>query len=147
MMHLAELNIAQMKGENIDAPIMASFVAQLDEINALAESSTGFVWRLKDDTGDATNIKAFDDPRVIVNMSVWESLEALEAYVFSGRHMEVMKNRREWFNRMATMHMVLWWVPAGHKPTTEEAKERLEYLQKNGASKHAFSFRQKFHWE
>jgi hypothetical protein len=146
MMHLAELNIAQMKGENIDAPIMASFAAQLDEINALAEASAGFVWRLKDDSGDATSIKAFDDPRVIVNMSVWESMENLEAYVFSGRHMEVMKNRREWFNRMATMHMVLWWVPVGHTPTTEEAKERLEFLQKNGASKYAFSFRQKFHW-
>jgi hypothetical protein len=146
MMHLAELNIAQMKGENIDAPIMATFAAQLDEINALAEASAGFVWRLKDDSGDATSIKAFDDPRVIVNMSVWENLEALEAYVYNGRHVEVMKNRREWFNRMATMHMVLWWVPVGHMPTTEEAKERLEFLQKNGASPYAFSFRQKFQW-
>jgi heme-degrading monooxygenase HmoA len=145
-MHLAQLNIARMKGENIDAPIMSSFVAQLDEVNALAEASKGFVWRLKDDSGDATSIKAFDDPRVIVNMSVWESLEALEAYVFSGRHVEVMKNRREWFTRMATMHMVLWWIPVGHIPTTEEAKERLEYLQKNGASKYAFTFRQKFSW-
>ena len=146
-MHLAQLNIAHMKGENIDAPIMSNFVAQLDEINILAESSAGFVWRLKDDSGDATNIKAFDDPRIIVNMSVWENLEALEAYVYSGRHVEVMKSRREWFNRMATMHMVLWWIPVGHIPTTEEAKERLEYVQKNGASKYAFSFRQKFHWE
>jgi heme-degrading monooxygenase HmoA len=147
MMQLAELNIAQMKGENIDDPIMVRFKEQLEEINALAEGSAGFIWRLKDEIGDATNIQVYDDPRIIVNMSVWESLEALEAYVFSGRHMEVMKNRREWFNRMATMHMVLWWIPVGHIPTTEEAKERLEYLQKNGASKHAFSFRQKFHWE
>ena len=145
-MHLAQLNIAQMKGENIDDPIMARFKAQLDEINALAESSAGFVWRLKDDTGNAMSIRAFDDPKMAVNMSVWESLESLEAYVYSGRHVEVMKSRRDWFNKMATMHMVLWWIPVRHTPTTEEAKTRLEYLQEHGASKYAFSFRQKFDW-
>ena len=145
-MHLAQLNIGQMKGENIDDSIMARFKARLDEINALAEGSAGFVWRLKDDTGNAMGIRAFDDPRMAVNMSVWESLESLEAYVFSGRHMEVMKNRRDWFNKMATMHMVLWWIPVGHTPTTEEAKARLEHLQEHGASKYAFSFRQKFDW-
>lgn len=145
-MHLAQLNIGHIKGESIDDPIMARFKAQLDEINALAEGSAGFVWRLKDDTGDATHIKAFDDPRMLVNMSVWESLESLEAYVYSGRHVEVMKNRRDWFNKMATMHMVLWWIPVGHTPTTEEAKARLEHLQEHGASKYAFSFRQKFDW-
>ena len=145
-MHLAQLNIAQMKGEKIDDPIMARFKAQLDEINARAEGSAGFIWRLKDDTGDATNIQAFDDPKMLVNMSVWESLESLEAYVYSGRHVEVMKNRRDWFNKMATMYMVLWWIPVGHTPTTEEAKARLEHLQEHGASKYAFSFRQKFDW-
>ena len=145
-MHLAQLNIGQMKGENIDDPILARFKARLDEINALAEGSAGFVWRLKDDTGNAMSIRAFDNPKMAVNMSVWESLESLEAYVFSGRHMEVMKNRRDWFNKMATMHMVLWWIPVGHTPTTEEAKARLEHLQEHGASKYAFSFRQKFDW-
>ena len=145
-MHLAQLNIAQMKGENIDDPIMARFKARLDEINALAEGSAGFVWRLKDGTGNAMSIRAFDDPKMAVNMSVWESLESLEAYVYSGRHVEVMKNRRDWFNKMATMHMVLWWIPVGHTPTTEEAKARLEHLQEHGASKYAFSFRQKFDW-
>ena len=145
-MHLAQLNIGQMKGENIDDPIMARFKARLDEINALAEGSAGFVWRLKDDTGNAMSIRAFDDPKMAVNMSVWESLESLEAYVYSGRHVEVMKNRRDWFNKMATMHMVLWWIPVGHTPTTEEAKARLEHLQEHGASKYAFSFRQKFDW-
>ena len=145
-MHLAQLNIAQMKGENIDDPIMARFKARLDEINALAEGSAGFVWRLKDDTGNAMSIRAFDNPKMAVNMSVWESLESLEAYVYSGRHVEVMKSRRNWFNKMATMHMVLWWIPVGHTPTTEEAKARLEHLQEHGASKYAFSFRQKFDW-
>ena len=145
-MHLAQLNIGHIKGESIDDPIMARFKEQLDEINALAESSAGFIWRLKDDTGNAMGIRAFDDPRMAVNMSVWESLESLEAYVYSGRHVEVMKSRRDWFNKMATMHMVLWWIPVGHTPTTEEAKARLEHLQAHGASKYAFSFRQKFDW-
>ena len=145
-MHLAQLNIGQMKGENIDDSIMARFKARLDEINALAEGSAGFVWRLKDDTGNSMGIRAFDDPKMAVNMSVWESLESLEAYVYSGRHVEVMKSRRNWFNKMATMHMVLWWIPVGHTPTTEEAKARLEHLQEHGASKYAFSFRQKFDW-
>lgn len=143
MMHLAELNIGRMKGENIDDPIMARFKEQLEEINALAEGSTGFIWRLKDDSGDATNIRAYDDPQMAVNMSVWEDLTALEAYVYSGRHVEVMKSRRDWFHRM-DFYMVLWWIPAGHIPTLEEAKERLDFLQKNGASSYAFTFRQKF---
>jgi heme-degrading monooxygenase HmoA len=147
MMYLAQLNIAQMKGENMEDPIMARFAEQLDDVNALAEGSDGFIWRLKDETGNATDIQAFDDPKMIVNMSVWESLEKLEAFVFSGHHLEVMKNRREWFHKMATMHMVLWWIPVGHTPTVEEAKERLDYLQQNGATKQAFTFRQKFDWQ
>lgn len=146
-MHLAQLNIGHIKGDSIDDPIMAGFKAQLDEINALAESSAGFIWRLKDDTGSATHIKAFDDPRMLVNMSVWESLEALEAYVYSGRHVEVMKSRREWFDKMAAMHLVLWWIPVGHTPTPEEAKARLTHLQEHGASEYAFTFRQKFDWQ
>jgi hypothetical protein len=146
MMHLAELNIGKMKGENIDDPIMARFKEQLEEINVLAEGSAGFVWRLKDDSGDATNIRAYDDPQMAVNMSVWEGFSSLEAYVYSGRHVEVMKSRRDWFHRM-DFYMVLWWVPVGHIPTVEEAKERLEFLQKNGPSPYAFTFRQKFPFE
>ena len=146
MMHLAELNIGRMKGEDINDPIMARFKEQLEEINALAEGSAGFIWRLKDESGDATNIRAYDDPQMAVNMSVWEDFSALEAYVYSGRHVEVMKSRRDWFHRM-DFYMVLWWVPVGHIPTVEEAKERLDFLQKNGASPYAFTFRQKFNWE
>ncbi len=146
-MQLAQLNIAHMKGENIDDPIMAHFKEQLDAVNALAESSAGFIWRLKDDTGNATEIQAFEDPKMIVNMSVWADITALEGFVFNGHHLEVMKNRRDWFNKMATMHMVLWWIPDGHLPKLDEAKKRLDYLQNNGASKHAFTFRQKFNWE
>jgi hypothetical protein len=145
MMHLAELNIGRMKGEDINDPIMARFKEQLEEINALAEGSAGFIWRLKDESGDATNIRAYDDPQMAVNMSVWEDFSALEAYVYSGRHVEVMKSRRDWFHRM-DFYMVLWWVPVGHIPTVEEAKERLEFLQQNGASPYAFTFRQKFNF-
>ncbi len=144
-MQLAELNIGRMKGENIDDPIMERFKAQLEEINALAEGSAGFLWRLKDESGDATNIRAYDDPQMAVNMSVWEGFAALEAYVYSGRHVEVMKSRRDWFHRM-DFYMVLWWVPVGHIPTVEEAKERLDFLQNNGPSAYAFTFRQKFDW-
>jgi hypothetical protein len=146
-MQLAQLNIAQMKGENMDDPIMARFKEQLDDVNALAEASAGFIWRLKDETGNATDIQAFDDPKMIVNMSVWENLAALEGFVFNGHHLEVMKNRRDWFNKMATMHMVLWWIPVGHLPTVQEAKARLDYLQEHGPTPHAFTFRQKFEAE
>jgi hypothetical protein len=142
-MQLAELNIGRMKGAHIDDPIMARFKEQLDEINALAEGSAGFIWRLKDDTGNATHIKAYDDPQMAVNMSVWDNMAALEAYVYSGRHVEVMKSRRDWFHRM-DFYMVLWWIPVGHIPTVEEAKARLDYLQEHGPTPHAFTFRQKF---
>ena len=146
-MQLAQLNIAQMRGENMDDPIMARFKEQLDDVNVLAESSAGFVWRLKDETGNATDIQAFDDPKMIVNMSVWDNVSALEGFVFNGYHLEVMKNRREWFNKMATVHMVLWWIPVGHIPTVEEAKARLDYLQAHGSTPYAFTFRQKFEAE
>ena len=143
-LHLAQLNIARMRGADINAPIMATFVAQLDEVNGIAEASEGFVWRLKDETGNATDIKAFDDPQLIVNMSVWKDLESLEKFVFNDRHLEVMRARREWFDRMNSAHMVLWWIPEGHQPTLDEAKARLNFLNENGATAAAFTFRQKF---
>lgn len=141
---LAQLNIARMKGVDMNDPIMIDFVAQLDEVNGLAESSAGFVWRLKDDSGNATNFNPFDDVQLIVNMSVWENIEALEHFVFNGRHLEVMRRRREWFQRFGIAFMVLWWVPEGHEPTLEEANERLDYLQTHGATTYAFDFRNKF---
>lgn len=142
--HLAQLNIARMTGVDINDPVMLDFVAQLDEVNGLAESSEGFVWRLKDDSGNATNLNPFDDVQLIVNMSVWENLAALERFVFKGRHLEVMRRRREWFQRFGKASMVLWWIPEGHLPTLEEANERLAYLQTHGASAYAFDFRHPF---
>jgi hypothetical protein len=143
--HLAQLNIARMKSDSIDDPIMATFVAQIAEINGLGEQSAGFVWRMKDEENDnATAIQAFPDPRLIINLTVWESLEALEAFAFNGRHLEVMRNRREWFERSIEATTVLWWIPAGHIPSLDEAKERLEILRTQGTTEAAFNFRQKF---
>lgn len=142
--HLAQLNIARMTGIDINDPIMTDFVAQLDAVNQLAENSEGFVWRLKDDEGNATNFNPFDDVQVIVNMSVWENLETLERFVFNGHHLEVMRRRREWFQRFGKAYMVLWWIPEGHQPTIAEANERLTHLQEQGATAYAFDFRNKF---
>ncbi len=139
---LAQLNIGTIKAP-LDTPLMADFTNNLDRINALAESSEGFVWRLKDDSGNATDYRPLD-PLTIVNMSVWRDLAALMQYVYKSEHVAMMRRRKEWFERMDTAFMVLWWVPAGHEPTVEEALERLEHLRINGESNYGFSFRKPF---
>jgi hypothetical protein len=141
--HLAQINIAKMLAP-IDSPIMAEFVANLDRINALAENSEGFVWRLKDDSNSATSIKVYNDDLIIVNMSVWEHLENLFQYVYQSAHVEIFKRRKEWFEKMSEMHMVLWYVPAGHKPSVNEAVEKLNFLRKNGETPLAFTFKKRF---
>ena len=139
---LAQLNIARLLAP-IDSPTLADFVANLDRINELAESSPGFVWRLKDEAGDATTIRPFGDD-VIVNMSVWQDVDALKNYVYYSGHLDIMRRRREWFERLAKAHMVLWWVPKNHIPTVEEALQRLDTLREKGATKEAFTFREPF---
>ena len=139
---LAQLNIARLLAP-IDSPTLADFVANLDRINELAESSPGFVWRLKDEAGDATAIRPFGDD-VIVNMSVWQDILALKNYVYYSGHLDVMRRRREWFERMAEAHMVLWWVPKNHIPTVEEALQRLDTLREKGSTQDAFTFREPF---
>jgi len=141
--HLAQVNLATLRAP-LDAPELAGFVAQLEPINALADHSPGFVWRLQTEDGDATSIRAFDDRRIMVNLSVWESLEALRSFVYVSRHLDVMRRRREWFHRMADAYMVLWWLPAGTIPTVAEAKDRLELLTRNGPGPDAFTFRAPF---
>ncbi len=136
---LAQLNIAVMK-EPLDSPTMADFVANLDRINALAEQSPGFVWRLRGEGNDATDYRPLDD-KTLVNMSTWRDVEALHHYVFKTAHIEIMRRRHEWFERMREAHTVLWWVPSGHRPTLAEAIERLEHLRAHGPSEHAFTFR------
>ena len=141
--HLAQINIARMLAP-LDDPIMAGFVAQLDPINALADSSPGFVWRLQSDSGNATDITYNDDPMIIVNMSMWESMEALLQFVYKSEHLEVFRDRRKWFEKSALPHYALWWVPAGHIPTVREGRERIEHYQKHGATPYAFWFSRQF---
>ena len=136
--HLAQLNIAWMKAP-LESPEMADFVANLERINALAEGSPGYVWRLQDEAGDATAIRPVGD-EVLVNMSVWEDVQSLSDYVYNSAHTEMLKRRREWFERVEQAHQVLWWVPAGHRPSVTEAAERLAHLREHGATAQAFTF-------
>lgn len=140
--HLAQLNIAQMKFA-IDAPELAEFVARLEDVNALADDSPSFVWRLQTEHGDATAIDYFG-PDYLVNMSVWEDVESLQDYVYRSAHNEVMARRKEWFERMLAVYSVLWWIPAGTIPTVAEADQRLQQLRKNGPAAGAFTFKQIF---
>ena len=136
--YLAQLNIAFMKGESSEDPIMADFVANIGRINAIAESDPAFVWRLVDEGSDPTN--PFTDPRMLANLSVWQSIDALKQFVYKSDHVNIMRRKKEWFHLMEAMHMVLWYVPAGHIPTLAEAKERLELLRSNGPTADAFHF-------
>ena len=140
---LAQLNIGIIKGA-MDSPVMADFAANLERINAVAESSPGFIWRLQTDAGDATAIRPFENPSMLVNMSVWRDIDSLSRYVYHSAHVEVMRRRREWFERMSEAFLVLWWVPKGHRPTVDEAIGRLERLRSRGSSAEAFTFRQAF---
>lgn len=123
--HLAQINIARMLAP-IDDPIMAGFVAQLTPINALAEKSPGFVWRLQSEGGDATSIKVYDDDMIIINLTVWGNADALRQYVYKSAHSAVMRDRRRWFEKFEGPYYAMWWIPAGHIPSTEEGRERLE---------------------
>jgi len=140
---LAQVNIARILAPLTD-PIMAGFVARLDDINALADGSPGFVWRLQTEEGDATALRPYEDDRIIVNLSVWASLDDLFAFVYKSQHQEVKRLRRQWFERIDDYFISLWWVPAGHIPSVEEAKERLEYLREHAETPYAFSFKKSF---
>jgi Domain of unknown function (DUF3291) len=142
-MQLASLNVGRLLAP-LDSPRIAEFVAQLEPINRLADGSPGFVWRLMTDEGDATAIRPFADDLMLVNLAVWESLEALRAFVYSSAHVEVLRQRRDWFERLATAHMALWWVEPGHIPTVAEATDRLERLRRDGPTPAAFTFRTPF---
>jgi Domain of unknown function (DUF3291) len=141
--HLAQINIGRLIAP-LDDPKIAEFVAQLEPINALADKAPGFVWRLQSESGNATDIAYNDDPSIMVNMSVWESLEALREYVYKSDHMKVLRDRAKWFEKMDKPHYCLWWIPAGHIPTVAEGRERLEHYQTNGATPYSFWFSQQF---
>ncbi|MBV8919221.1 DUF3291 domain-containing protein [Bradyrhizobium sp.] len=137
--HLAQLNVARAQ-DDLDSPRLADFMAALDSVNALAERSPGFVWHLQDPVGNATGIRASDDARFIVNMSVWESPAHLEQFVWTTIHKRVYDKKSKWFEAMQTPHLVMWWVPAGHHPSVDEAMDRLAHLTANGDSDLAFGW-------
>ena len=137
--HVAQVNIARALAP-IDAPALRGFVEGLAPINALADRSPGFVWRLQTEAGDATAIRPYEDERVMVNLSVWRSLPEMWDFVYATEHLDVMRRRREWFERMET-YLALWWVPAGTVPSVEDAKDRLERLERGGPGPEAFTFR------
>jgi len=142
-MHLAQLNIGRLTAP-IDHPDTAGFADNLDPVNALAEASPGFVWRLQSDDGNATSLRPHPDPDVIVNLTVWESAEALRDFVFHSAHTDFLRRRREWFTPMDTPTVVAWWIEPGHIPTLDEAFERLDHLSAHGPSEHAFTVNRPF---
>ena len=141
--YLAQVNIGKILGP-MDSPVMAEFKNNLDRINALAEGSKGFVWRLKDDNNNATSIKVFEDDFMLINMSVWKNVDTLYKYVYESAHVVNLKKRREWFERLTEMHMALWWIPAGHIPSPAEAIERLTHIREKGDTPYAFGFKKRF---
>jgi hypothetical protein len=141
--HLAQVNIARMVAP-LDSPAMAGFVAKIDEFNALADRSPGFVWRFQNDTGNATYLRPYEDERIIFNLSVWQSPDALKAYVYRTGHADLIRQRQQWFEHSDQAILALWWIPAGHIPSVDEAKDRLQQLREHGPTPRAFSFRQPF---
>ena len=142
--HLAQINIGRLIAP-IDDPRSAGFVAELDPVNALADAAPGFVWRLQSSSGNATDI-VYDqnDLSILLNMSVWESVEALQAFTYASNHAGVFRERAKWFEKMTLPHYCLWWVPEGHIPSVAEGRERLEHYQKHGATPFSFWFSQLF---
>lgn len=138
-MHLAQVNIARAK-TTLDGPELQGFRDQLDAINAVADRSPGFVWRFQDETGHAMDVRAFEDPRVAVNFSVWESAAALERFVWNTVHVRIYARKDEWFEAMESHHMAMWWVAPGHRPTIAEATERLAHRDAHGDTDHAFGW-------
>jgi hypothetical protein len=138
--HVAQLNIGRIRAA-LDDPIMAGFVGCLEKINALADRSPGFVWRLQTTEGNATYLRPYADDRILVNMSVWESLVTLRTFVYKSMHSQLLRRRQEWFEKFAGAYLALWWIPVGHLPGIDEAKKRLAHLERHGPSQFAFTFK------
>ena len=141
--HLAQVNIARLIAP-LDSPRLAEFVANLEPVNAVADVSPGFVWRLQTEAGDATSLRIFDDEWLIVNLSVWESLDALRDFVFRTAHADVLRRRLEWFDRPTEAHLALWWIEAGSIPTLAHAEERLLKLRSGGPSPDVFTLKETY---
>jgi hypothetical protein len=141
--HIAQVNIGRVRAP-VEDPIMAGFVNRLDELNALADRSPGFVWRLQTSEGNATYFRPYDDDRILVNMSVWESVDTLKRYVYRTVHAELLRHRQQWFEQFSGAYTALWWVPAGHIPGMDEAKKRLAHMEQDGPTQFAFTFKTVF---
>ena len=141
--HLAQYNIARLVAP-LEDPRIADFVANLERINTLGDRTPGFVWRHQTADGNSTSVRVRDDPLIIINLTVWETIESLFEYAYRSGHVEFYRRRREWFEAPSEAHLVLWWIPAGHIPTVEEAEERLDYLRAHGPTPEAFTFKQRF---
>lgn len=141
--HVAQVNVSLMRAPLTD-PSMAEFVAELARVNALADATEGFVWRLQTESGDATDLSPFPDPLVIMNVTVWRTMEALWEFAYRGAHAHVMKRRRTWLDKAPGPPLAIWWIEAGKIPTVEEARSKLEELGERGPSPHAFDFRRAF---
>lgn len=141
--HLAQVNVGRMKGPAGD-PRVAGFYDALDRVNAVADMSPGFVWRLQDESGNASAIQATPDPLLLVNLSVWTDAESLFAFVYRSAHTPVMAQRREWLERFEGAYQALWWIEAGHRPTVDEALARLWMLDRYGPTPNAFTFKARF---
>ena len=142
--HIAQVNIGRVRGP-LDGPQMAGFMSRLDDLNAVADHSPGFVWRLQTNEGNATYFRPYpEDDRILLNMSVWESIETLRHYVYHTAHAELLKHRHEWFEKFAGTYAALWWVPAGHIPGIDEAKKRIAHLDTHGPTQFAFTFKTAF---
>ncbi len=141
--HLAQVNIATARAA-LDDPSMAGFSARLEPLNALADRTPGFVWRLQSEAADALAARLFDNPRLLFNLTLWESVEALEAYVYKSNHVEAVTQRRTWFERPDQTPLALWWIEAGSLPTVADAKQRLEKIWSDGPTAEAFNFRHRF---
>ena len=139
--HIAQVNIALARAP-LDSDLLSEFVAQLDRVNALADDAPGFVWRLQTEDGNSLAVRGFDDDRIIVNLSMWDSIDHLAEFVYRSGHVAVMRRRREWFERIRA-HLALWWIPVGEIPTVTEAERRLEHLQEHGPTPYAFTFKQR----
>jgi hypothetical protein len=143
---LAQVNIGRLVAP-LDSPQLADFVAWLEPVNAVADAAPGFVWRLQTEDGDATALRAFEedaegaDGGILINMSVWESVEALAAFVYGDAHREVLRRRREWFERLTDLYTAAWWIPRGHIPTIAESEERLKHLRRHGPTPYAFTLK------
>ena len=141
--HIAQINIGRIRAP-LEDPQMYGFVSRLDDINALADASPGFVWRLQTEAGNATDVRPYEDERTLMNMSVWETPEQLREFAYRSAHAGVMRGRKAWFEPFDGAYQALWWVPAGHIPTVTEGKTRLEHLREHGETTFAFSFTKLF---